>query len=177
MVGLWLVATVAAGLLVMAGVDAVADDVADPSPAAVAPTDERAAATSTTATGVPPATGPAASPASPTTTPTASARPPASAPTATTVPAAAPVTTTTAPTPEPEPGEVKTFNGEGGSVSIRFRSTSVELVVATPASGYAVDVEDSGPARVRVRFRGDDHETRIEARAGETTAEVSESGG
>jgi hypothetical protein len=170
MVALWLAATVAAGLLVTLGVDAVADDVADPTPAAVAPTDATVGTTTSTTAG----TTTTAAPAGPGTSTTRVTAPPSpSTTTPTAAPAPAPTTSTTV---APDPGEVKTFNGEGGSVSIRFRSTSVELVVATPSAGYRVEVEDSGPARVRVRFRSDDHETRIEARAGSTTATVSENG-
>jgi hypothetical protein len=51
-------------------------------------------------------------------------------------------------------------------VTVRFFATSVELVSATPASGFAAEVDDNGPARVRVEFKSDGHETKIEATPG-----------
>lgn len=62
-------------------------------------------------------------------------------------------------------------------MTIRFYATAVELVLATPADGFTTQVDDSGPERVRVEFRSEDHTTRIEANAGDTTAQVVESGG
>jgi hypothetical protein len=49
---------------------------------------------------------------------------------------------------------------------VRFFATSVQLVSATPASGFAAEVDDDGPERVRVEFRSDGHETKIEATPG-----------
>ena len=61
-------------------------------------------------------------------------------------------------------------------MTIRFYADAVELVLATPADGFTTQVDDDGPDRVRVEFRSNDHTTRIEANAGDTTAQVSESG-
>jgi hypothetical protein len=40
----------------------------------------------------------------------------------------------------------------------------VELQAATPAPGFAVEIDDEGPPRVRVEFDSDDAEARIEVR-------------
>ena len=71
------------------------------------------------------------------------------------------------PDDEPEPqAAARTVGYEltGGSVTVRYRGTRTELVQATPKSGFVVDVHDSGPQKVEVRFRSDNHESRIVAR-------------
>jgi hypothetical protein len=55
-------------------------------------------------------------------------------------------------------------NSAGGTVIIRHRPGVVELHAATPASGFSVEVDDSGPTRVRVEFESDDADIRVEAR-------------
>jgi hypothetical protein len=55
-------------------------------------------------------------------------------------------------------------NSAGGTVIIRHRPGVVELQAATPASGFSVEVDDSGPTRVRVEFESDDADIRVEAR-------------
>lgn len=52
----------------------------------------------------------------------------------------------------------------GGVVVLRYRPGEVELQAATPAPGYAVEIDDPGPPRVRVEFEGDGDEVRVEAR-------------
>jgi hypothetical protein len=59
---------------------------------------------------------------------------------------------------------VRTVNSTGGTVIIRHRPGEVELQAATPASGFTVEVDDSGPTRVRVEFESDDADIRVEAR-------------
>jgi hypothetical protein len=59
---------------------------------------------------------------------------------------------------------VRTVNSAGGTVIIRHRPGVVELQAATPASGFSVEVDDSGPTRVRVEFESDDADIRVEAR-------------
>jgi hypothetical protein len=144
----WLAATVLATFVVSLGVSVVTSEVTTRRPAPLSLV--RAAVTTTTTT-APPTT---------TTTTTTPPRPP------TTVRRS---TTTTAP-----PAEVRTANGRGGSVSIRFTATSASLVVATPAPGYAVSVFDDGPRTVWLVFRDDDHVTRVFARAGDERIKVDE---
>lgn len=46
---------------------------------------------------------------------------------------------------------------------IRHRPGEVELQAATPAAGYSVEIDDSGPDRVRVEFESEDADIRVEA--------------
>lgn len=69
-----------------------------------------------------------------------------------------------APTDAPAEWSVRTVNSAGGTVIIRHRPGEVELQAATPASGFTVEVDDSGPTRVRVEFESDDADIRVEAR-------------
>lgn len=59
-----------------------------------------------------------------------------------------------------EPGS-RTFDVTGGTVGVRVGAEAVELLFATPRSGFAVDVRSRGPSRVDVRFSSDDHESRF----------------
>lgn len=51
----------------------------------------------------------------------------------------------------------------GGVVTVRYRSGTTRLVQATPNSGFIMEVHDRGPGKVDVRFRSDDHESRLVA--------------
>jgi hypothetical protein len=51
-----------------------------------------------------------------------------------------------------------------GTVVVRFDGTGVALVSASPAPGYAVDIEDAGPPRVELEFEGDGDDVRFRAR-------------
>lgn len=85
---------------------------------------------------------------------------PGAAGTTTTIPAPAPATTpettptpaTTAPSAE-EP-VVDSRRVTGGTVVVRWTSSWVEFVSATPDDGFDVDVEDGGPEHVEVEFEG-----------------------
>ncbi|HEX6301852.1 MAG TPA: hypothetical protein VF148_15440 [Acidimicrobiia bacterium] len=59
---------------------------------------------------------------------------------------------------------MRTINSVGGSVVVRSRPGEVELQAATPAPGFAVEIDDDGPERVRVEFDSDSVEVRIEVR-------------
>ena len=60
--------------------------------------------------------------------------------------------------------DTRTINSLGGSVVIRHSPGQVELQAATPLPGFAVEVDDDGPDRVRVEFAGVDTDVRVEAR-------------
>jgi len=62
-------------------------------------------------------------------------------------------TTTTAPE---ETATIDSRQITGGTVVVRWTSSYVELVSASPADGFEVDVESRGPNRVEVEFEGDD---------------------
>ena len=59
---------------------------------------------------------------------------------------------------------VRTVNTAGGNVVVRYRPDEVELQSATPAPGFEVEVDESGPPRVRVEFESDDSDIRVEVR-------------
>ena len=52
----------------------------------------------------------------------------------------------------------------GGTVTVTYRNGATNLVQATPNSGFVVELNDSGPDKVDVRFRSDNHESRLVTR-------------
>jgi hypothetical protein len=56
-----------------------------------------------------------------------------------------------------------TYQVEGGWVTIRTGDGSVSLESASPQSGWTVSVEDTGPEKVVVTFKGSEHETTFKA--------------
>jgi hypothetical protein len=89
---------------------------------------------------------------------------------------AAPVVAVPAPateaTPTPATEATPTSSGAGdrrrvdlvgGSVTVRFGRGTTELVDATTARGFTIEVRSQGPERVDVRFRSDAHESRFTA--------------
>lgn len=56
---------------------------------------------------------------------------------------------------------------------IRHRPGEVELQAATPAAGFGVEIDDSGPSRVRVEFESEDSDIRVEAEWDDGGLEVS----
>jgi hypothetical protein len=173
---LWLAATVAATLLVSAGVGAIRDTtrvdelVARP-PATTADTvpatgEPSAATPSTTAPlPLPPTTRPpstAAPSVAPTTAPPGpppTAAPPTAAPPTTAPPSTAPPTTG----PPPVEPVTLTIPSEGGSATIRFAPDAVTVLAATPAAGYAAKVSPQGSTAVRVEFESEERRSRIDA--------------
>ena len=47
------------------------------------------------------------------------------------------------------------------------------MQAATPASGFSVEIDDSGPDRVRVEFESDDADIRVEVRWRDGELEIS----
>jgi hypothetical protein len=75
--------------------------------------------------------------------------------------------------------EVVARQTRGGTVVVSLQSGSLTLVSAAPASGYSVEVEESGPEEVTVAFEGgEDDEVRVRAfiSVGEVVFEVREGG-
>jgi hypothetical protein len=62
-------------------------------------------------------------------------------------------------------------------VVIRYRPEEVGLEAATPSPGFQVEIDNSGPERVRVEFESDSKDIRVEARweNGSLDVKVSES--
>lgn len=70
-----------------------------------------------------------------------------------------------APQENPQPAAVtEAYELVGGAVTVRYRDGSTTLISATPNSGFDVDVNDGGPEKVDVRFRSDEHESRLVTR-------------
>jgi hypothetical protein len=121
-----------------------------------------------------PAAAPSLPAASSTSTSEVTATSPAADSTSTSTASTTATTGTTAPSPTSPSApvttvtsaewSVRTVNSAGGTVIIRHRPGEVELQAATPAAGFSVEVDDSGPTRVRVEFEGDDDDIRVEAR-------------
>ncbi|HWB88279.1 MAG TPA: hypothetical protein VG872_03620 [Acidimicrobiia bacterium] len=59
---------------------------------------------------------------------------------------------------------VRTVTSVGGTVIVRHRAGEVELVAATPLPGFVMEIDDSGPDRVRVEFDNGDVDVRVEIR-------------
>ena len=62
------------------------------------------------------------------------------------------------------PVTTEAYNLTGGVVTVRYRGSAVTLVSATPNSGFGVDINDAGPGKVDVRFRAEEHESRLVTR-------------
>ncbi|MGH9133365.1 MAG: hypothetical protein ACRDZZ_05465 [Ilumatobacteraceae bacterium] len=122
----------------------VADTTTPASPASNPATTVPSGATATTTPAVAPATTAAPPPSTPATTP------------ATTTPGS----TTPA---EPQPF-TETYTSAGGSITVRFDGAALNLEDVAAADGFDPEVEDERADRIRVRFRGDSGDVRIEIR-------------
>ena len=76
----------------------------------------------------------------------------------------------------PASTDTRTANGVGGTVIVESTGTELSLTTATPNTGWSMDVRDSGPARVDVRFEKGNSEThiRFEISGGTVTVKVEE---
>jgi hypothetical protein len=112
--------------------------------------------------------------------------PPAAGPTTTTT-IGPPTTTTPTSTPPPSnPGSSPTTDAtsaesetvviptDGGTVTVNVGSNGVTYLSAVPRPGFAVEIDDPGPPRVRVEFESDEArvEVRAEVRDGELEIEI-----
>lgn len=106
-----------------------------------------------------------------TTTTTAPAEP---TPTTTAPPTT--TTTTAPPTTTTSPVAYSTHDLIGGTVVLAFDGGQVNLVSATPRAGFSVDPEHTGPDEVEVKFVGNDHKSKLEARVedGELRVDIDE---
>lgn len=173
-VGLWVCVTAAATAIVWAGTSTVAADLTDRPPPVVGHRDVVTALESgdpddKTAPGI---TTPGASGTTSTVPPARRQSPgtpagtPAAAPAAPAPPAG--VATTVAPAPPPAPPgpapasppttpapqrPTATYATTGGVVTVACQGFFIDVVSATPAAGYAVDVVTGGPYYIEVHFR------------------------
>ena len=70
-------------------------------------------------------------------------------------------TATSQPTATPQATQVLTFDLVGGTASVSFAPNDVHVLWATPEPGFSADIGNGGPG-LRVEFRGDDGESRID---------------
>lgn len=165
----WVVAAALAVAVAYQGVGLVGREVTDQRPASLSAAEiadrlDRADASSTTVATTVPAGAESSTTTGPTTTTAAPTdRDPAGQPPATAAPTTSPApTATTAPPPPPPAPETRTYTLVGGTVALRFASTGVTVVYATPAAGFEVDVEPEHGNGVRVEFESESHRSRVD---------------
>ncbi|MFP3913798.1 MAG: hypothetical protein ACLFWM_02910 [Actinomycetota bacterium] len=190
----WLVAAVAASAVAWAALDSadrqlgsgpavveVPSDSASPpapttsaagasSPADPTSPDATPASTSSSAPGVSSPAGSTPGSDGPAPTTTSTATPAGSGATTSTTTSTSTTTTTTTTTPEQETTTTAgawtglTVPSGGGVVVVSHRPGEVRLESATPAPGYAMEIDHRGPDEVRVEFEGQSDEYRIRVR-------------
>lgn len=148
----------------------------EPAPSSTAPaTTEGSVGTTTDVSTAPPGTGPSngSGTSDPATTDPGTTAPPATAgPTSTPAPSSS--SATTDPTPSDAPF-TRRYDSAGGSITVDWDGVALTLVSVAPSGGYETEIEDQSASRVRVRFRGEDDDSRIEIRAddGQVTSDIS----
>jgi hypothetical protein len=166
----WLVATVLAGVIAWSAVTVVAGARGEDRAGVVSASDVAVQLAEARATRSPPATEG---------TPSATDGTPAAAPPATaaaTEPADAPTDAGPA-VPGPAGQEVaRTWDVTGGQVSAACAGATIRLLYATPADGWTVEVEATGPQEVEVRLTRDASRTRVRAECLAGTPELTRNG-
>jgi outer membrane biosynthesis protein TonB len=151
-------------------------DTAAPTPGTDRPTTTTATAPpnapSPAVPAVPAASAPSTTPA-PQPNPAPTTQPPsarATSPSTTAAPSVVPTTTlapptaTTAPDPS-DPPFTQQYDSTGGSITVNWNGEALILVSTNPATGHVTEIEDQSADRIRVRFRSDSNDSRIEVRA------------
>ena len=67
----------------------------------------------------------------------------------------------TAPTAAPAVPVTRTYQSNGGSVTVKLDHGALSIISTNVASGYTEERHDTGPDRVEVRFKSDKTEWRI----------------
>jgi len=177
----WLAVTATAVIVAAAAVGSVRDQVTE-APAAMVPTTSTTTA-STSASSIP-TTAAEAVPPTTITTPTATSTTTTTRPMSTTTTPAEPeppTTTTTVAatttTTTPSATDIRSYDLIGGVVTVEIGSSTVHLAGASPKSGFRMEVENSGPKKVEVEFKSDDHESKFsgEFKDGTFVPEIEES--
>lgn len=102
------------------------------------------------------------------TTPSSSAAPPSTdapstdAPSTVSPPESTP---STSGAPQADAPFTQQYRSIGGSITVRWDGSALSLLGVAPDAGFEPEVEDQSSSRIRVRFRGDDDDARIEVRA------------
>lgn len=157
----WAALAVVAVTIAWQGVAVVGDQVTDERPAPLAASDiqERLAAATTT-TSTPSTTD--TSVTSTTGSTTSTVQETTSSTSVTSVPDPAATTSSSTPPSSAAAGETRTYNLVGGTASLRFLPTGVEVVFANPAAGFTVEIEPEHGNGVKVEFESPTHESRVD---------------
>lgn len=99
-----------------------------------------------------------------TTSPPGSAVAPSDSPSTSSTTSLSPSTTVTTTDPAGDDWTSLTVPSGGGVVVVSHRPGEVRLESATPAPGYAMEIDDRGPDEARVEFAGADDEYEIRVR-------------
>lgn len=164
---IWLAVTTTAVLIAAAAVGSVRDHVTE-TPTAMVPTTTNPSlagpSTTTTKPGLTPST--TGSPTTTTSTTTTIIVSTTAAPDVSTTTTQPPTTTTDPPptTTAPPSTEIRSFDLVGGSVTVEVGSNTVRLAGASPKAGFSMEVENSGPEKVEVEFKSEDHESKFSGR-------------
>ena len=86
---------------------------------------------------------------------------PTTAPNGTSSSSSSPATPTSQAPPSPE---VRTIPTEGGTLTVSVTPGSITYLSAVPATGFAVELDEAGPPEVRVEFISVDTEVEIRVR-------------
>lgn len=142
-----------------------------PTTSAVTVPTQRPTSPSTTTAGGMPAPTPTTS-TSPSATPTTN--PPSSTATATSSPTSiatslptsteSPTTVPSSTSPPADAPFTRTYDSLGGSITVRWDGAALTLLAVDPNAGYESEIEDQSASRIRVRFRSDAGDSRIEVR-------------
>lgn len=92
--------------------------------------------------------------------------PPTSTPPSTTSPP--PPTTAPSSTEAPDPSDppfTRQYDSSGGSITVDWNGSSLSLLSVAPQAGFVAEIEDQSSTRIRVRFRSEGDDSRIEVRA------------
>ncbi len=170
----WVVAAVASALVASQGVALVGRQVTDRRPAPLSTTEiedelaalEQAKASTTTAAVTASTSTSSTTSIVPTSTEATvpSTRPPSSGRSSTTAVTSPGSSSTSAPPARTatKAAETRTYNLEGGTVSLRFTSSGVTVVFANPAAGFDVEVEPEHVNGVKVEFESETHRSRVD---------------
>ena len=66
----------------------------------------------------------------------------------------------------------RSYDSAGGSITVDWDGDSFTLLSIAPAAGFETEIEDQRATRIRVRFRSDDDDSRIEVRVDNGTLSV-----
>ncbi len=109
------------------------------------------------------------------TAPTSSATPTSNTGAPSTTAAPSTSTSSSSTTPGGPAPFTRTYESAGGSIRVSWNGTALSLLSAAPAPDFVAEVEEQSADRIRVRFRGEPDDSRIEVRVdnGELRVDIS----